>query len=237
MDLVERTRALLDAWNEGGPDAVGDFARSDVVLVERDDVLERDTIFGRDAVVERYRDRLTLVGPSTAALRSVDRLGPDQTLADMGLHFEGRVSGVEGDFRMVHVYTWDGELLARIEEFPDVASARGLVGAWRLVDWTAGDAHPRGPDAFGRLLYSADGLMAAFLARADGFSDALAYSGTWELRGGEEVVHRVSVATRESFVGEDLVRFVSWEGADLVLTTPPGRDGVVNVLRWRREEA
>ena len=77
--------------------------------------------------------------------------------------------------------------------------------------------------------------MSAFLARADGFSDALAYSGTWELRGGEEVVHHVSLSTRESFVGRDLVRSVSWEGADLVLTTPPARDGVVNVLRWRRE--
>ena len=110
-----------------------------------------------------------------------------------------------------------------------------LAGAWRLVEWTAGDSHPLGPDAVGRLIYSDDGFMAAFLARADGFSDALAYSGSWELRGGEEVVHHVSVSTRESFVGRDLVRFVSWDGGDLVLTTPPPRDGVVNVLRWRRE--
>ena len=76
--------------------------------------------------------------------------------------------------------------------------------------------------------------MSAFLADADGFTDALAYSGTWELRGGEEVVHHVSLATRESFVGKDLVRAVSWDGGDLVLTTPPTRDGVVHVLRWRR---
>ncbi|MGH2836801.1 MAG: hypothetical protein ACRDJY_00455 [Thermoleophilaceae bacterium] len=231
MDLIERTRVLIEAWNEGGPDAIGAFGRDDVVLVERDDVLERDTIFGNQAVVERFRNRLTLVGPSQAAIRSVDQLGPDQTLADMGLHFEGRVSGVEGEFRMVHRYTWDGDLLARIEEFPDVASARGLVGTWRLVEWST-----RG-NAVGRLIYSNDGFMSAFLAGADGFSDALAYSGTWELRGGEEVVHHVSLATQESFVGRDLVRAVSWEGADLVLTTPPARDGVVNVLRWRREAA
>jgi len=108
-----------------------------------------------------------------------------------------------------------------------------LIGTWHLVEWIAGDEHPLGGDAVGRLLYSGDGFMAAFLARADGFSDALAYSGTWELRGGEEVVHHVSVSTRESFVGRDLVRAVSWEGDELVLTTPP-RDGVANVLRWRR---
>ena len=153
----------------------------------------------------------------------------------MDLHFEGRVSGVAGDLQMVHVYTWQEGLLARIEEFPDTASARGLVGAWRLVEWTAGDSHPLGADAVGRLVYSDDGFMAAFLARADGFTDALAYSGAWELRGGEEVVHHVSVSTQESFVGRDLVRFVSWEGADLVLTTPRPRGGSVNVLRWRRE--
>jgi hypothetical protein len=108
-----------------------------------------------------------------------------------------------------------------------------LTGAWHLIEWTSGDEHPLGPDAVGRLIYSDDGSMAAFLARSDGHSDALAYSGTWELRGGEEVVHHVSVSTRESFVGKDLVRAVSWEGDDLVLTTPP-RDGRANVLRWRR---
>ena len=103
-----------------------------------------------------------------------------------------------------------------------------LVGTWQLVEWSAR------ADAVGRLIYSDDGFMSAFLAGADGFTDALAYSGTWELRGGEEVVHHVSLATRESFVGKDLVRAVSWLDDDLVLTTPPTRDGVVNVLRWRR---
>ena len=103
-----------------------------------------------------------------------------------------------------------------------------LVGAWNLVEWT-----PRG-EAVGRLIYSGDGFMSAFLAGPDGWSDALAYSGAWELRGREEVVHHVSLSTRESFVGKDLVRAVSWEDGDLVLTTPPTRDGVVNVLRWRR---
>ncbi len=111
-----------------------------------------------------------------------------------------------------------------------------LIGTWNLVEWKFGDEHPLGRDASGRLIYSSDGFMAAFLARSDGCSDALAYSGSWELRGREEVVHHVSVSTRESFVGRDLVRAVSWVDGDLVLTTPP-RDGVANVLRWRREAA
>ncbi len=217
MDLVERTRELLNAWNVGGPDAIGEFARDDVVLVERAGLLERDTIFGRAAVIDRFRDRLALVGPSPVVAQAVDRLDAQRVIAEMD--------------QLVHLYTWDDGLLARIEEFPDATSARGLVGAWQLVEWSA-----RG-DAVGRLIYSEDGFMSAFLAGADGFSDALAYSGTWELRAGEEVVHHVSLATRASFVGKDLVRAVSWVDGDLILTTPPTRDGVVNVLRWRREGA
>lgn len=105
-----------------------------------------------------------------------------------------------------------------------------LTGSWSLVSWSAR------PSPAGRLIYSPDGFMSAFLASADGSSDALAYSGSWELLG-SEVVHHVSLATRPSFVGVDLVRAVSWEGDDLVLTTPPSRSGEVHVLRWRRESA
>lgn len=113
-----------------------------------------------------------------------------------------------------------------------------LTGTWHLIEWTASrddgsTRHPSGPDATGRIIYSDDGFMSAFLAASDGHSGALAYSGTWEMLGGEEVVHHVSLSTVEAFVGTDLVRAVSWDGSDLVLTTPP-RDGWVNVLRWRR---
>jgi hypothetical protein len=112
-----------------------------------------------------------------------------------------------------------------------------LAGSWELVEWIASNGdrvrHPSGADAVGRILYSDDGFMSAFLARADGFSDALAYSGTWELLGSDEVVHRVTLATVASFVGTDLVRSVSWVEDDLVLSTPE-RDGWVNKLRWRR---
>ena len=104
-----------------------------------------------------------------------------------------------------------------------------LEGTWHLVEWKFGNHYPLGADAIGRLIYSSDGFMSAFLARADGHTDALSYSGTWELRG-EEVVHHVSISSRGSFVGKDLLRTVSWADGDLVLTTP----APVNVLRWQR---
>src|ERR1700752_526209 len=95
-----------------------------------------------------------------------------------------------------------------------------LIGTWSLVEWTASNVelakarHPSGPDAVGRIIYSGDGYMSAFLARADGVSDALAYAGTWELLGGEEVVHHVTLSRVETFAGTDLVRPVSWDGDD-----------------------
>lgn len=235
MNLAQRNRSWVAAWNARGVEALPDFCADDVVLVERQDVLEADEIRGLSAVKERIAERLALVGPSHAALRSVEPVDSSRALVDMDLHFQGQASGVEGEFRMVHLYTFRGDRIARIEEFPDresaLAAAGSLVGAWRLIEWTFGGEHPLGADAVGRLLYSGDGYMAALLARADGFSDALAYSGTWESRGSEEVVHHVSLSTRGSFVRRKLVRAVSWEGSDLVLTTPPP----VNVLRWRRE--
>jgi hypothetical protein len=166
----------------------------------------------------------------------------DSVLALTKFGGRGKASGVSAemmrggsrfDFR-------DGQV-ARLTLFRGRAAALAdwhghvLGGTWSLVEWTANGSHPLGSDAVGRIIYSDDGFMAAFLARADGSSDALAYSGAWERLGAEEVVHRVSVSTRPSFVGADLVRSVSWDGSDLVLTTPPTRDGVVNVLRWRRE--
>ena len=57
----------------------------------------------------------------------------DRVLADMDLHFEGRVSGVEGEFRMVHVYTWDDGLAGPDRGVPATpTSARGSSarGGW-----------------------------------------------------------------------------------------------------------
>ena len=65
--------------------------------------------------------------------------------------------------------------------------------------------------------------MLASLPAADGFSDALAYSGTWELRGGEEVVHHVC-SPRATPSSERPGPAVSWAG-DLVLSTPPREMG------------
>lgn len=136
-----------------------------------------------------------------------------------------------------------------------------LAGSWSLVCWDATvdgqpAGYPMGPDARGLLLYSPDHSVSAILHTADrpafgtrlfvqGSEQArqeaaltyVSYAGTWELRG-EQVHHHVEHSLFPDWVGTDLVRAVSWQDGELVLTTLPERTrsgkAAVNRLRWRR---
>lgn len=139
--------------------------------------------------------------------------------------------------------------------------ATQLVGTWRLVSWDLavdGVARPHGfGDAVtGLLLYQPDGHMSAILSdpdraplsreplaaapedeRAEAARTYVSYGGTWSVRG-DEVVHHVELCLLANWVGTDLVRTVSWDGDDLVLSTAPELDdrgrAVTNRLVWRR---
>lgn len=138
-----------------------------------------------------------------------------------------------------------------------------LVGAWHLVSWDlALDGVPRphgfGDDVTGLLLYLVDGHMSAILSdpqraplsvepfaaapvdeRAEASRAYVSYGGTWSIRD-DQVVHHVEFCLLPNWVGTDLVRTVSWQGNDLVLSTAPERDqkgrSVTNRLVWRRAE-
>jgi hypothetical protein len=136
-----------------------------------------------------------------------------------------------------------------------------LVGTWDLVSWAlAADGAPRphgfGDDVTGQLLYLGDGHMSAILSdphraplsvepfaaapvdeRAEAARAYVSYGGRWSVRG-DEVVHHVEFCLLPNWVGTDLVRTVSWQGEDLVLSTAPESDAkgrtVTNRLVWRR---
>ena len=239
-EVVER---IYSEWSRGEFSSVA-WVHPDLVFIDGQGMEHR----GIEGMRSAWRDFLSSWDEFRATAEEYLQRG-DSVLALTRFSGRGKTSGLPAevqlgacrfDFRdglviRLHATLGRDEALAAFQT-PDGS----LVGAWRLVEWTASDGsemlHPSGEDATGRIIYSGDGYMSAFLARADGFTDALAYSGTWERRG-EEVVHSVSLSTRDSFVGEDLVRTVSWEDGDLVLTTPESRDGWVNRLRWRREDA
>lgn len=130
-----------------------------------------------------------------------------------------------------------------------------LVGAWRLVAWEigypdGGVSHPYGSDAVGLLCYTPDGHMSASIARAvrPGLSDPnprrteageraaafdsfFAYSGRYEVVGGE-VRHQVELALNPAFCGTTQVREAALDGDTLVLAA--SEDGRRHTLTWRR---
>jgi len=133
-----------------------------------------------------------------------------------------------------------------------------LFGTWHLEGWeieTQGQlTHPFGADATGLLHYTADGGMAACIARAGrprwstgnprhapdterlaAFESYFHYAGTWRIeeRDGQTVViHNVTHSLNPDFVGSEQVRNVALEGDRLILSAQEGARH--HRLRWRR---
>lgn len=133
-----------------------------------------------------------------------------------------------------------------------------LLGVWRLVSFREerGGAMVDflGPDPKGTITYTPGGHMSALLAgqsrprfggawnmvpadiKAANLDGLVAYSGRFTV-GPDRVTHHVDVCWIPNWEGRDLVRLVSFEGADrLVLRTEPNpRQGTQQVV-WERVE-
>jgi hypothetical protein len=142
------------------------------------------------------------------------------------------------------------------------ASEQDLVGAWRLERWdiTYDDGRaatfPFGQDAIGLLMYTPDGQMSASISRtgrgrianpsmrhaptgekAAAFESYFSYAGRFSVCGGT-VVHHVSVALNQNFVGSDQVRDMRLEGDTLTLSASDLLPGTtvtrLHRLLWRK---
>jgi hypothetical protein len=145
-----------------------------------------------------------------------------------------------------------------------VTSAADLVGSWELTHWdyTVDGVHRgyvMGEDAQGQILYTPEGRMSAILMQADrprfevgafhqGSAEQreaasltyVSYGGTFDVEG-DRVLHHVAYSLFPDWIGTDLVRVVSWDDGQLVLTAVPETTStgktVVNRLVWRRAPA
>ncbi len=126
-----------------------------------------------------------------------------------------------------------------------------LLGTWKLTEWArvAADGtitHPFTPEATGRLIYAANGLMSAFLMMPDwsvaaeraGTRGLTAYSARWELMG-DIVHHAVDFASDPRMLGETLRRRVVPTSEGFILETLSAigradRDSI-HRLDWVRE--
>lgn len=136
-----------------------------------------------------------------------------------------------------------------------------LYGTWRLVNATStvvatGEMiKASAPDYAGVLTYGRDGRVSAILIYgprpkpidlakvSDGerlqlYRTSLAYAGTFGLEG-NVVQHHIDISSNETWTGTTQVRYVKFEGATLVISTPPqprSKDGAVSIgeLRWEK---
>ena len=136
-----------------------------------------------------------------------------------------------------------------------------IVGTWRLVSWELRDStgevtYPLGPDAEGRITYTADGFMSVLItgrgrrpyASGDMFGGtmeeaakaagrSIAYCGTYQ-RAGDVVLHHVELSTFPNWERTEQERFISWQDGRLVLSTRPifidGKEQEARLI-WERD--
>jgi Lipocalin-like domain len=142
-----------------------------------------------------------------------------------------------------------------------------LLGSWHLRRWeiTYGDQRPAtlpfGADAVGLIVYSTDGWMSASIARGQrpklsadsvrkapaaevlaAFESWFGYAGRYTLRlhgDKPQVVHHVTMALNENFVGTDQVRDIEFDGEGRLTlsasdTVPGSTVARHHRLRWQR---
>ena len=139
-----------------------------------------------------------------------------------------------------------------------------FAGSWKLVSFemrTVNDEinYPYGEDALGYIFYGQDGYMSvAFMnqgrpaisattdlrggtpqEKAAAFDTYFTYCGTYEYDQ-KRVIHHIEVSLYPNWTGKDQVRFYSFEGDRLILTTPPllfeGAEQT-GYLIWKRNQA
>lgn len=141
-----------------------------------------------------------------------------------------------------------------------MAEGQTVVGGWRLVSFENHDGDgrvrlPYGPDPVGYILYTADGRMSATIMRGErtpiageprrgegsaqkarAFEEYLSYAGRYTFLG-DRVIHHVEVALWPSWVGADLLRLATFDGARLILRTQPSENEArsrTTIIIWER---
>lgn len=135
-----------------------------------------------------------------------------------------------------------------------------FIGSWSLVDWRieypdGSVTRPFGEDPAGYIVYAADGIMTASIARsgrapfglanarnagselkAGAFDSYFHYAGPWRIEG-EEVVHSLTMALNPDMAGTEQRRLARFDGGGLQLSAREAAAGGLvrhHVLQWRR---
>ena len=135
------------------------------------------------------------------------------------------------------------------------------MGTWKLVSAVREEIPSGrktdffGPDPVGYLAYSAEGRMFALIVRGDRkrpagavaapseiealFKSAVSYTGKFSVAG-NQVIHHVDASMNEVWTGTVQRRTATFDGARLMLATPPSLDPLdglnsVRTMTWERD--
>lgn len=136
-----------------------------------------------------------------------------------------------------------------------------FIGSWHLVDWRieysdGGITRPFGEGAHGYIVYTADGIMTASIAKSarppfgmanarnasaeqksEAFDSYFHYAGPWRIDG-DDVVHEVTLSLNPDMTGTDQRRHAQFHGdGELTLSAHEAmKDGRQrhHILQWRR---
>lgn len=120
--LSDRVREGVDAFREGGIEAILPTLTEDVVWEEDPDWPDGEVWHGRETVREVFRERLDTTSFSPRVEEVIERDG--RVLALMHWTAEGRGSGAVTELRPGVIYEFEGELTKRVRFFLDQARAR-----------------------------------------------------------------------------------------------------------------
>jgi len=117
-----------------------------------------------------------------------------------------------------------------------------FLGTWELVSFESRAAngtvsYPMGPDPVGLIMCDETGHVSAQLGPRGGDGRGyVAYFGLAEADDAAEgtLVTRVAGGSSERFRADQVRRFAFTGDDELVLSPPPGTDGTLMVLVWRR---
>jgi hypothetical protein len=118
-------------------------------------------------------------------------------------------------------------------------------GAWQLISFSIDRSDtglkPWGENISGLLIYLQNGYMSVSINKTvattgnpekDILDSILFYSGRYQVAG-DLITHQVTNASNPNRIGKEMVRFATFSGDDLILTTPKESYGIATLV-WRR---
>jgi ketosteroid isomerase-like protein len=120
---VQLIRRVYEAFNRRDFGFIRERARPDFEWRPNPDDLEQRILHGLDEAEAQFNQLTMFLADLHSDIEAIEEHG-DRVIVSMHHRAHGLESGVEIERHEVHVWTFDGDRVASLAEFPDLKSAR-----------------------------------------------------------------------------------------------------------------